>query len=169
MNEPNTKFNLEVRGTNKKCPIGETVGKQNLADGKNPVFSCEGACIRGEIARLAANIVAKDEAFRRACHGELLTVPDSAMARWAHLAEKVIVIDGCGIACHKRIIENLVREDKLVWFNALSNYNNYSDKFDIDSVGEDERKQVAQDVAEWVLSNVKKGELKRGDRNANSS
>jgi uncharacterized metal-binding protein len=156
MNETNAKFDLEVQGTNKKCPIGETVGKQNLSEGKIPVLSCEGACIRGEIARLAANYVAKNASFGRCCHGELNTVPDSAMAKWVNAAKKVVLIDGCFIRCQGRIIENMVGSDKLVQFDALSYHKQYCDKMDIDSVPERERKQVAQDVADWVLSYMEK-------------
>lgn len=156
MNNTNTKINLEVQITNKKCPIGETVAKQNLSEGKIPVFSCEGACIRGEIARLAANIVAKDESFGRVCHGELFIVPDSAMAKWVNSSQKIVLIDGCFIRCHGRIIENMVGNDKLIQFDALFHHKKYCDKMDIDSVPESERKQVAQDVAEWVLESFRK-------------
>ncbi|MHC4666386.1 MAG: hypothetical protein ACYS9T_10605, partial [Planctomycetota bacterium] len=76
------RFSIEVEDTKNRCPIGETIGERNIVEGKTPVLSCEGACIRGEIARLAANMVAKEEPFARACHGELLSVPDSAMAKW---------------------------------------------------------------------------------------
>ena len=55
-----TKFSIEVEDTKNRCPIGETVGNRNIAEGKIPVLSCEGACIRGEIARLAANMIAKE-------------------------------------------------------------------------------------------------------------
>ena len=72
-----TNFCIEVEDTKNRCPIGETVGNRNIAEGKIPVLSCEGACIRGEIARLAANMIAKEEPFVRACHGELLSVPDT--------------------------------------------------------------------------------------------
>lgn len=43
--------------TNSSCPIGEIIGKKNISESNIPVLSCEGACIRGEIARLAANIL----------------------------------------------------------------------------------------------------------------
>ena len=46
-------FSLTVEKTTQQCPIGEIVGNKNQAEGKIPVFSCEGACIRGEIARMA--------------------------------------------------------------------------------------------------------------------
>jgi uncharacterized metal-binding protein len=126
-----------------------------MAEGKMPVLSCEGACIRGEIARLAANLVAKEQPFARACHGELLSVPDSAMAKWVAGAEKVVLIDGCFLRCHGRIIENLLADDKLVQFDALSVYKKYTDLFDIDSVPEAERKEVARQVADSVLAALK--------------
>ena len=110
-------FSIKVEDTKNRCPIGETVGERNIAENKIPVLSCEGACIRGEIARLAANMVAKEQPFARVCHGELLSVPDSAMARWVDLSKKVVLIDGCFIRCHGRILEDLVGKEKLVQFD----------------------------------------------------
>ena len=155
MKKPN-RFSLEVEGTTLFCPKGQEVGKQFIAEGKIPVLSCEGGCIRGEIARLAANIVAKEEPFRRSCHGELLTVPDSAIAHWTKNSDKVVVIDGCFLHCHGRILKNIIDKDALEVFDALSHYKKYSDLFDIDEVPEVERNQVAQDVAAWVLAKVRK-------------
>ena len=74
MNDQNGKFTLEVQTTDKKCPIGEITGKENL-----------------------------------------------------------------------------------VSFDALSNYKKYTDRFDVDSVPEDERKAVAREVANWVLDELKSG------------
>jgi uncharacterized metal-binding protein len=154
MKNTETLFNLEVTSTERKCPIGEKTGSQNLEKGKIPVLSCEGACIRGEIARLAAHLVAKEEPFRRGCHGELFGVPESAMAEWVKKAGKVVLIDGCFLRCHGRILENLIEKDKLMQFDALSHYKKYTDRFDIDSVPEDERKTVASEVANWVLNKL---------------
>ncbi len=155
MNDQNEKFTLEIQTTDKKCPIGETTGKENLKNNKIPVLSCEGACIRGEIARLAANFVAKENLYRRACHGELFSVPDSAMAHWVKAMKEVVIIDGCFLRCHGRILENLIeKDDKMLQFDALSHYKKYTDRFDIDSVPEDERKAVAREVANWVLENI---------------
>ncbi len=156
MSETEESFHLEVQSTKPRCPVGERVASENLAQGKTPVLSCEGACIRGEIARLAANLVAKEEGYSRACHGELLAVPDSSMAKWVRQAEKVVLIDGCFLRCQGRILENLVGKSRLVQFDALSHYKKYTDKFDIDSVPEEERLQTARSVAEWVLANMSK-------------
>ena len=92
-------LDLVVSTTRNHCPIGETVGTAHQKKGSTPVLSCEGACIRGEIAKQAANMVAKQEGFGRACHGELLTVPESAIAKWVKAAGKVILIDGCFLRC----------------------------------------------------------------------
>ncbi len=156
MSESKGSFGLEVQSTKARCPVGERVAGENLALGKIPVLSCEGACIRGEIARLAANLVAKEEGYSRACHGELLAVPDSAMAKWVKQAEKVVLVDGCFLRCQGRILENLVDNQRLVQFDALSHYKKYTDRFDIDSVTEEERLQTARSVARWVLASVAK-------------
>ena len=155
MSKANTTFSIEVEDTEDRCPIGETIGNRNIAESKIPVLSCEGACIRGEIARLAANLVAKGEPFARGCHGELLSVPDSAMAQWVKKAKQVVLIDGCFLRCHGRIIENLVGKEKLVQFDALSVYRKYTDVFDIDDVCEEERKEAARQVADNILTKLK--------------
>ncbi len=157
MNEADTKFTIEVEDTKNRCPVGETTGNRNIAEGKVPVLSCEGACIRGEIARLAANMIAKEKPFARGCHGELLSVPDSAMAQWVKKAEKVVLIDGCFLRCHGRIFENLVGKDKLVQFDALSVYKKYTDIFDMDDVPQEEKLQAARQVADSVLAALKNG------------
>ncbi len=153
-------FTVGISKTDKTCPIGEKVGARNITEEKIPVLSCEGACIRGEIARLAANLVAKEEPYRRGCHGELLTVPNSAIAQWIKKSGKIVLIDGCFLRCHGRILENLVGRENLVQFDALSFYGKYTDRFDIDSVPEAERKETARKVADIVLEALKKAPVR---------
>ena len=156
MKESNNSFTLEISETDKTCPTGEKTGSRYREEGKIPVLSCEGACIRGEIARLSANLVAKEEPYRRGCHGELFTVPQSALSQWIKNAGKIVLIDGCFLRCHGRILENLVGRENLVQFDALSFYGKYTDRFDIDSVPEAERKETARIVADTVLAELKK-------------
>ena len=100
------------------CPIGEITGKKNIIESKIPVISCEGACIRGEIARLAANNVSKKPGYSRGCHGELITVPESAIAQWMQSAEKVVLKDtniGNTGSSHKlKVAEETVDESPVV-------------------------------------------------------
>lgn len=153
---------IKVTRTKGTCAKGEIVGSQNQAEGKIPVIACEGGCIRGEIARLAANMIAKEDRFRRGCHGEFLTVPNSAISKWTRTAEKVVVVDGCFLRCHGRMFENIIDGDKLVQFDALSHYKKYQDKFDINEVPESERIEVARDVADWVLYSLTDGHFSMG-------
>lgn len=148
------KKTIQLNTTNAICPIGEITGKKNIGESKIPVLSCEGACIRGEIARLAANIISRKEPYARGCHGELITVPESSIATWIKTAEKVVLIDGCFLRCHGRLFENIIDREKLIQFDALSHYNRYTEIFDYDDVPEVERKEVAQSVANWVIESL---------------
>ena len=142
---------IEVDGTKHRCPCAETIGIRNQTNGRIPVLSCEGVCIHGEISRLAANIVAEEEPYARAGHGALYSMPESPMAQWIKTADQVVLIEGCFLRCHGRIIQNLVDEDKLVQFDAVSVYKKYTDVTDMDKVPEEERKGAAQNVADHVL------------------
>ncbi len=157
MSEPGTHFTLEVEETAGRCPAGEAAGRKMIAEKRIPVISCEGGCIRGEIARLAANLVAKTAPYGRGCHGEMFTVPGSAMAEWTEKADRIVVIDGCFMACHGRIMKKLVGEAKVLHMDALSFYNKYTDLIDIDDVPEAERRSVARHVADEVLLALKQG------------
>ena len=145
-------FTLQVDGVKGLCPVGEKWAKKNQSEGSIPVFACEGPCIRGEIAKLAANIVAKERPYARACYGEVAVVPYSTMAEWVKKAEKVVMIDGCFLSCMGRILNNLVDRDKIVHFDALKLHKKYSDLFDMDDVPEAERRETAQEVADKVLA-----------------
>ena len=154
MNSLNQKKAVEFNTTEGVCPVGEKTGKKNIKDLKIPVLSCEGACIRGEIARLAANIISKGKKYGRGCHGELITVPESSISRWIKSSDKVVLIDGCFLRCHGRIFENIIDKGKLIQFDALSHYNKYTDIFNYEDVPEKERIEVAQSVADWVIENL---------------
>lgn len=149
-------FSLEVQGVRGLCPAGEAYAKQQIAKKATPVLSCEGPCIRGEIARLAANLVAQEvPSLARACHAETFFVPHSAMADWVKGAEKSLMIDGCFLKCHGRVLKNLVGEDKVVHIDALPLYRKYTDVFLMDDVPEEERKAVARQVADKIIAKLK--------------
>lgn len=151
-------IDLKITDTTRHCPIGETIGRRNLEERRIPVLSCEGACIRGEIARLAANMIARQAPYGRGCHGELLTVPDSAIAKWIKTAGKVVLIDGCFLRCHGRILEHILDADRLVQFDALAVHRKYCDIFDADDVPEAERVAAARQVADHVLDRLNRGQ-----------
>jgi uncharacterized metal-binding protein len=160
----NDTFILDVTCTDKTCAAGEKYGRTCQEAGKIPVFSCEGGCIKGEIARQAANLVAKDEGYARACHGELFTVPHADFAKWVWEAEKVVLIDGCSLFCQGRIARNIIGEDRLIVFDALSIHKKYRNLMDVDDVPDEERMRAAREVAERVLAVLGEGAPCRPDQ-----
>ncbi|MDJ0926603.1 MAG: putative zinc-binding protein [Gammaproteobacteria bacterium] len=147
-------FVLDVDGVAGVCPAGEAYAKQNMAAGKIPVLSCEGPCIRGEIARLATDIVAQREPYARCCYAESLLVPHSSMTAWVKQADKVVVIDGCFLSCIGRALTNMIDEDKIIHIDALPLYKQYSDVFLYTDVPEEDRKLWAQRVADQILEKL---------------
>lgn len=148
-------FTVRVDGVNGVCPAGEAWAEQQIFKKKIPVLSCEGPCIRGDIARRAANIVAKEEPFARACYAEMAFVPHSSMTRWVKEADKVVMVDGCFLKCIGRILNNLVDKEKIVHIDALSLYHKYTDLFDMEDIPEAERIETARQVADQILSSLK--------------
>ena len=148
-------FSLKVESVKGFCPAGEVYAKQQIEMKSIPVLSCEGPCIRGEIARLAANFVARDvPSLARACHAETFFVPHSSMARWVKEAEKSVMIDGCFLKCHGRVLKKLVGEEKMIQIDALPFYGKYTDIFSMDDVPEDERRAVAREVADKLIAKL---------------
>lgn len=77
------------------------------------------------------------------------------MADWAKKADKVIVIDGCFMHCHGRMMKNIFGAENTIQFDALPMYNKdqkYSENMVIDEVPESERMDLARQVADKVLS-----------------
>lgn len=148
-------FTVQVDGVKGVCPAGEAWAEQGILHKRIPVLSCEGPCVRGDIARRAADMVAKEEPFTRACYPEAAFVPHSAMARWVKEADTVIMIDGCFLKCIGRVIKNLVEEEKIVHIDALRLYNKYTDLFAMEDVPEAERIDTARDVADKLLPRLR--------------
>ena len=151
MAEQTPDFSIQVDGITGVCPAAERWAEDKIINRRIPVLACESACIRGDIARLAANIVAAEPPFARVCYAETAFVPHSAMARWVRRAERVIMINGCFLKCFGRVLNNLVDPAKITHIDALALYNKYTDVFYMEDVPEAERQETARLVAEKVL------------------
>ncbi len=147
-------FSLNVDGVIGACPAGEKHAQENIAEGKIPVLSCEGPCIRGEIARLAANIVAEEEPYARSCYAETFLVPHSTMALWVKDAHRVVMIDGCFLKCLGRTLNNFIDAEKIIHIDALPMHGKYGDVFLYTDVPEAEREEVAGQVADKILARL---------------
>ena len=148
-------FSLDVQGVKGSCSTGEAYANQQIAAGKSPVLTCEGPCIRGEIARLAGNLIAREvPSLARACHAEAFYVPHSSMARWVKTADKAVMIDGCFLKCHGRVLKKLIPEEKVVHVDALPLYKKYTEVFLADDVPETARNAAARQVADKIIATL---------------
>ncbi len=77
------------------------------------------------------------------------------MARWVKGADKSIMIDGCFLKCHGRVLKRLIGEPKVIHIDALPLYKKYTDVFLMDDVPEEERKAVAREVADNIIAILK--------------
>lgn len=163
MNEATADFTLQVDGVKGVCPAGEAWADRQILQKKIPVLSCEGPCVRGDIARRAANMIAKEQPFARACYAETFLVPHTSMVRWVKEADKVVMIDGCFLKCIGRVLSNVVDKEKIVHIDALTLYEKYTDLFGMEDVPEAERIDTARQVADQILLRLTgAGELPKG-------
>ena len=147
-------FTLQVDGVKGVCPAGEAWAEEKILQKKIPVLACEGPCVRGDIARRAADIVGKEEPFARACYGEVIMVPHSTMSHWVKEADKVVMVDGCFLKCIGRVLNNLVDEEKIVHIDAFQLYKKYADLYAMEDVPEAERIDTARHVADQILPSL---------------
>ena len=162
MQEYTPDFSISVQGVKGSCPAGEKYAKEQIAAKTIPVLSCEGPCIRGEIARLVGNILAQEvPSLARCCHAETFFVPHSTMTTWVKTADKAIMVDGCFLKCHGRILKKLIPEDRVIHIDALPLYKKYTDLFLMEDVPEAERKAVARQVADKVIVQLRQSGIAR--------
>ena len=122
-----------------------------------------GPCIRGEIARLAANIVSEEEEqYERCCYAETFLVPHSIMTAWVKGAEEIVVIDGCFLKCIGRISENVIDKEKITWIDTNPMHKKFGDVFLYTDVPEETRKEVAREVADKILEKLREEKASAG-------
>ncbi len=148
-------FTVKVDGINKFCPTGEAWANKQISQRNIPVLACEGPCVRGDIARRAANLIIKEPPFSRACYAEAFFVPHSSMAHWVKGADKIVMLDGCFLSCLGRVLNNLVDKEKIIHLDAMSFYDKYTDIFFMDDVSESERNETAVDVASQIIPKLR--------------
>jgi uncharacterized metal-binding protein len=150
-------FSIKVSEISGVCPAGEIYAKRNIAEKTTPVLACEGPCIRGEIARLVANIVSEEAPYARCCYAETFLVPHSTMTTWVKGAEEVIVIDGCFLRCIGRILDQVIDKERMTSIDIYPMYREYSDTFLYTDVPEETRNKLAREVADKVLERLGQG------------
>lgn len=93
------------------CPMCEDYAKKQAAK-PIAVICCEGACLRGEVARQAANILCHSfapEKTARICLGGAFT-KDTGQRNLVKNAKRVIALEGCFIKCASRMMAGVVKK-----------------------------------------------------------
>ncbi len=94
-------------GAKRLCADARRYVDGKLSTGpKVAVVACEGACAKGEVARMAANVLAyrlERDRTARICLGDALT-GDSGMAELLEKAPRVVAIEGCPLRCATELL-----------------------------------------------------------------
>lgn len=95
------------------CPDGMRYVQHQLSQApKRAIIACEGACIKGEVARTSANLLAyrlqRDKAVR-ICLGDAAT-GNSGMIDLVQRAPEVIAIEGCPLCCGLTVLKSRIPE-----------------------------------------------------------
>lgn len=88
----------------------------------------------------------------------LLPLPHSAMSQWVRGAERSVMIDGCFLQCHGRVLRQLTAPQQVIHFDAFRLHRKYADVFSMDDVPEAQRRETAREVADAVLGELSKNE-----------
>lgn len=120
------------------------------------VMACEGACLRGELARLTANYLCDElapEKTARLCLGGAFT-KDTGQRNLARKAQRIIAIEGCPIECSSRMMQAVVPEmtPEIFMIPKLTSFD--SGLFSIKEMPEKERKAQAFKAARAIALSV---------------
>ncbi len=145
---------IKIEKVEKTCPACEEYAEKHSTNPpKIAVMACEGACAKGEVARLAANLVAyrlARENTVRICLGGAFT-KDTGQRNLVRRANKTIAIEGCFISCSSRMMKGVLPDFSPEIVQADTLYES-SLPFGIDEVSEEELRECARTVAEAVVA-----------------
>ena len=146
---------IEIKLAEQRCPLGEAYARRHsTTPPKTAILSCEGMCLRGEIARRAANDIAHalaPERTVRVCHGGLLEA-DGGMRDLIERADKALMLDGCSIACGTRLLKGALPRVKptVVFTDRLVDFDR--SRFGVDEMPEDQVRALARTAAEKIVA-----------------
>ncbi len=146
---------VQIEKTKKVCPLCEDYAK-GQASKPVVVMSCEGGCLRGEVARRAANVLCFElapEKTARLCLGGAFT-KDTGQRDLARNAKRIVAIEGCFIECASRMMKGVVPELKPEVVIADGLYDFDRKLFGINEVPESELNAHSREVATAVAARL---------------
>jgi uncharacterized metal-binding protein len=133
---------------------------------KKAVIACEGACVKGEVVRVAANVLAyrlERDAAVRICLGDAATA-DSGMSTLVRRAPEVIAIEGCPLRCGTDILRRRIPDLQPKVFDASTLYTYDRDAcFEIMDMPREQIEAHASAVADHIRKAAFGGEAEARD------
>jgi len=145
---------MKIEKSENVCPMCEDFAKRQALK-PIAVICCEGACLRGEVARQAANILCyslSPEKTVRICLGGAFT-KDTGQRNLVKNAKKIIAIEGCFIKCASRMMSGVIKKFNPEIIIADKFYDFDKNLFGIDEMSEDKIKVHATKVARKIRTN----------------
>ncbi len=145
---------LKIEKIDQVCPACEKYAERHTTEPpKIAVLACEGACSKGEVARIAANLVAHHlapEKTVRICLGGAFT-KDTGQRNLVRRANKTIAIEGCFLRCSSRMMKAALPGLRPTIVQADTLYESDPNTFGIDEVSPEELRMRAEEVAELIV------------------
>ncbi|MBI5267562.1 MAG: putative zinc-binding protein [candidate division Zixibacteria bacterium] len=144
-----------IRKTQASCSLCEDYAARHAAK-PVAVMSCEGACLRGEISRQAANILCHElarEQTVRVCLGGAFT-KNTGQRSLVRNAGRVIAIEGCPIMCATRSMQGVIDDLKpeVIFTDKSCSFD--QSLFGVDEMPEPDIKACAREVAKKVVATL---------------
>lgn len=146
---------IRIKKIPSSCSLCEAYAEKH-ATKPVAVLSCEGACLRGEISRQAANRIC----FRlapaetvRICLGGAFT-KDTGQRNLVRNASRVVALEGCFIRCASRMMQGVLPDLQPEVIIADTLYELDGEYFGIDEVSEDQIREYAETVANKILERI---------------
>ncbi len=146
---------VNIPKTPKVCPLCENYA-QKQASKPVVVMSCEGACLRGEVARRAANALCYElapEKTARLCLGGAFA-KDCGQRALVRNASRVVAIEGCYLECATRMMKGVIPELEPEIVVADSLYEFDRSLFGIEEMPEAELSEHARRLAQAIAARL---------------
>lgn len=143
----------QIETTKNVCPMCENYAVLNRST-PVVVMCCEGACLRGEIARTAANLVCHELAPDRTvriCLGGAFT-KNTGQRNLVKNAQKLIALEGCHINCASRMMGGVIKElaPEVIVADLLYEFDR--SLFGINEMAPEQIREHANTVAQHVVN-----------------
>jgi len=146
---------VRLEKTDKYCPLCDQYAEKHQAK-QVVVLSCDGACLRGEVARQAANELCYSlapEKTVRICLGAAFT-KETSQRQLVRNAPRLIALEGCYINCASRMMGGVIEGLKPEVINVDQLYDFDRKLFGTDEMPDEEIKAHGRGAARQIAARL---------------